>query len=310
MENLDGLKQRAEKWALDSSDNIDEFSKSIETLKNIAEHRKILAETSKTSIETDMERKPWTRIAALAPAMAAVITGLTFGITFVYQYKQAEIAAERSEESQWRAALQKVNASDPAEAEAGTLAMVSFFPTQYADQSRSIATALCPSIRDERVFDFVVWQLYQKTDQNNQYDLLDIARSISTQLRSIYNDLPSADRNAQTLAEFLKGPPESSVANPVVPSGTQREVERREWELDTVTHYLYSLWTGSKPLDVSSLDVSGIIFWNDEPRAFDRISNFDKTKMSQTTAFFGKCSLGTVASSHPSPQPLIDCNSH
>lgn len=309
MADLDALEHKAEMWSR-QSEGIEQLSQSIDMLKSIAEQRQILAETDKTSIEAKTEKQHWTKVAALAPTIAALITGLTFGITFLYQHKQADIATQQSEESQWRAALQKVDASDPVRAEAGALAMVSFFPSKYVGQSRVIATALCSNIDDPRVFDFVVYQLYLTTDQNNQYDLLDVDRSISMQLRTIYENLPATDRGKQTFVEFLKDPAESADVNPIEASGTQQEVEKRKWELDTITNFLYALWTRSNPLSVSGLDLRGIIFWNDERRAFDRIPNIDKAEMSKYTAFLGKCSLGTLASRLPAVRPIIECDSH
>lgn len=306
MANLDALERKAESWS-QQSDDIDQVLKSVEILKTIAEQRKLVADTDKTSKEIRSEGKRWTRIASLAPAMAALITGLTFGITFLYQYKHDETISRQSEELQWRTALQKVDTTEPGQVEASALEMASFMNSRYASQSRLIAAALCSNIQDSRVFDFLMYQLYLDTDQNNQSDLLDVARSISIQLQKSYIDLPAADRSHETFVQFLKHPSVPDEA-PVEAEHLQQGVETREWELDTVVSFLYALWTGPRHLNVSGLDFSGIIFWNDGFRAYDRIPNFDSATVSQSTAFIGKCSLGKLAL-RLSPRPLIECES-
>jgi len=308
MPDSDAPERRAEELLHQSLENIDTFSKSMELLKSLAEHRKILAETDKISTESKNEKRSWTKIAALAPAVAALITGLTFGITFLYQRKQAEIAAQQSEESQWRNALQKVNAGDSSEAAASALTMMSFFGSPYARQSRQIAAALCPNIPDKRVFDVVVGQLYETTDNSNEDDLVDVGRSLSMQIRSVYNSLPAADRARETFADFLQGSTSSDDSNGYAEYRSQADVDRYRWELDTVADVLYKLWTGTKHLDASSLDFSGIVFWNDEFRAFDKVPNFQKATMDKFTGFYGKCSVPPAITSNATGSgPDIHC---
>jgi hypothetical protein len=282
--DFDALRRQATEWLGKSSD-LGEFSKAVESLKGVAE-------AEKASVDAKNLQHTWTtKVTALAPMFAAIITGLTFALTFVYQRQQAQTVAQQAEESQWRTALQKVDVNDPSQSEAGALAMTSFLDSPYSQQARSITAALACNIRHPRVFDVVFFELFKRTQQDNQSDLLDVAKTISMRVRKTYDDLPSTGKQKQTFNDFLIDPSGSFEMDKPDAYRGEQEVEAFEWELDTTSAMLFRLWTNPGGPSVKGADLRQIIFLNQDFRNFDSVHDLDQANMDRFTGFYGNCTL-------------------
>ncbi len=299
MSNFEDLKHKARHFAAQSTD-IEGLSKAAEVLKSVAE-------AEKASVDALNGRRYWTsKVGALTPMFAAIITGLTFGITFLYQRKQSDIAAQQVEETQWRAALQKVGGNDSVSSQAAAFAMQSFFDSTYTQQSRTIAAFLAPNIRDTGAFDFMFFELAKRTGQQNQGELIDIARALSTREQKAYASLPETVRRDHPFEQLLVDPADVLLdqEDPKFSEKLQ-DAEADGWELDTVSVVLSRIWKGPLPLipsdqrawkgptrlDPSELDLRGIVFLNGD---FTGIDNLSKARMDAHTGFYGRCMVDNV----------------
>lgn len=296
MTDLKVLQEQADKWLAST----ETFAKGAELLKSIdeqkklrAEEQKLIADTDKAKVDAENGRRFWTtKVSSLAPMFAAIITGLTFGLTYLGQQRQANIASQQGEEQAWREALQKIDTSNRASAQAGALAMQSFFGSQYLKEARQVAALLAPGLHNPAAFDMLFDAMTKTTSQTTQGDLTDIARALSSRLRASYNSMPEASRKESTFAQFLVWPGRMNPTNDAALSEKLQYSESDTWELETVSHNLSNLWNRTaKPLDPASLDLRGIIFLDNNFRGIKGLAN---AEMDSTTGFYGQCLVDDI----------------
>ena len=105
MTDLKVLQEQAEKWLADATD-AETFAKGALLLKSIdeqkklrAEEQKLIADTETAKVDAENGRRFWTtKVSSLAPMFAAIITGLTFGLTYIGQQRQSNVASQQGEE--------------------------------------------------------------------------------------------------------------------------------------------------------------------------------------------------------------------
>jgi hypothetical protein len=103
--DLKVLQEQAEKWLADATD-AETFAKGALLLKSIdeqkklrAEEQKLIADTETAKVDAENGRRFWTtKVSSLAPMFAAIITGLTFGLTYIGQQRQSNVASQQGEE--------------------------------------------------------------------------------------------------------------------------------------------------------------------------------------------------------------------
>lgn len=296
MTDLEVLQEQADKWLAST----ETFAKGAELLRSIdeqkklrAEEQKLIADTAKAKVDAKNGSRFWTtKVSSLAPMFAAIITGLTFGLTYLGQQRQANIASQQGEEKAWREALQKIDTSNPASAQAGALAMQSFFISQYSKEARQVAALLAPSLHNPAAFDILFDAMTKTTLQETQGDLIDVARALSGRLRTSYSSMPEAGRKEATFAQFLVWPGRMNPTNDAYLSEKLQYSESDTWELETISHNLSSLWNRTaQPLDPSSLDLRGIIFLDNN---FRSIKGLATARMDSSTGFYGQCLVDDI----------------
>ena len=228
---------------------------------------------------------------ALTPLLSLLITALTLLSSSILQFYQGHSGSMQKEDSDWRSALEKVSLEQNSAA-IGTFEMQSFLGTRrHRDQARSIATALMPNIVDKYEFDAAFFVLLEKTDQNNQNDILSIARSISNDLRELHQNATRANGcrlvNDCSLSMFVMQP--EQFLDSETQANELRQALTDAWKLESVCSGLSSIWgtKGSRTsVEPKKSDLSGIIFLNNDYSGVD----FREASM-QDTEFIGKCSV-------------------
>lgn len=314
MTDLKAIQQQAEKWLADTT-NAETFVKGAQLLKTIdeqkklrAEEQKIIADTEAAKVNAANGRRFWTtKVSSLAPMFAAIITGLTFGLTYIGQQAQSNLASRQGEEKAWREALQKVDTTNPASAQAGAFAMQSFFNSPYSRQAREVAAVLAPDLHNRAAFDFIFSELTKSTDQPSQGDLIDVARALSTRLRESYESMPETNRREFSFAQFLDWPAGINLENDKSLSEGLQNDESEVWELETISNNLSRLWTRKEqPLDPSSLDLRDIVFIGNDFRSIPGLST---AEMNSATGFYGACLVdGIVKTRAGRDKVAIECS--
>jgi hypothetical protein len=232
----------------------------------------------------------WT---ALTPLLTILISTAAMLLTFfgqMAQVKQASVAtkveaqqareavvaaAAQKEDSDWRTAVEKVSITGESSA-VTAYEMESFLSSpRYGSQARSIAVAASPVIADAFEFDSAFFVLLGQTTEGNQGDLLNVARSVSNQVR----DLHSAAIRARpgravpkdaSLRHFVASPED------FFQEGTETEQLKEAllelWKLDSVSSGLSSLWLGAQRAKVAKpqgADLAGILFLGHDFRGLD-----------------------------------------
>jgi hypothetical protein len=299
MTDLKVLQEQADKWLADAT-NAETFAKGAELLKSIdeqkklrAEEQKLIADAEKAKVDAENGRRFWTtKVSSLAPMFAAIITGLTFGLAYIGQQRQSNLASEQGEEKAWREALQKVDTTNPASEQAGAFAMESFFGSQYSTQAQQVAAVLAPDLHNRAAFDFLFGELAKSTTQSTQGGLIDVARAISTRLRDTYNFTPETDRGEASFAQFLDWPGVINPTNDKLISEKLQPSESDVWELETISDNLSRLWKrADHPLDPSTLDLRNVIFLGSD---FRGIKSLAAAEMDSTTGFYGQCMVDDI----------------
>lgn len=266
------------------------------------DHVNVAASTRSSSAQT------WV---AITPLLTVLITAIGIVFTLCFQIYQTREESIQKEDSDWRAALEKVTVDESTSA-IGAFEMQSFLQnSRYHGEARSIASAVLPTVTNRYEFDAAFASLLADTTKDNQRDVILIASNLSNQVRNLYSlaqEQPAGDDAAlqnMTLEEFVLDPSQ------FLADDTQSEALDKAlteiWELDTAIHGLSSLWlpSGGKRLAVpKDTDLAGIIFLN---------GNFDGVDFSGAvmydTYFIGHCHVETAKFPVRSP-PLRECKSN
>lgn len=243
-------------------------------------------------------------LAALTPLLSILIAALTLFSTSLIQIYQSRSSSAQKEDSDWRQALEKISL-DENSAAIGTFEMQSFFEGErHKVQARSISAALMPNITDKYEFDAAFFVLLGQTNQNNQTDVVGIARTLSIQLRGLYDTaviLKGCKGSPDcTFVEFVHHP-EKFYDNATQSDALQRTLSDL-WKLESVGSGLHSIWVSKgngASVHPGDLDLGGIVFLNND------FSNIDFSKASMEEAeFIGKC---PVNQGKTPPGILPDC---
>jgi hypothetical protein len=227
-------------------------------------------------------------LTALTPLLSILIAGLTLLSTSLIQIYQSQRSAVQNEDTEWRNALEKISLDDE-KAAIGTFEMQSFSEGErHKAQARSISAALMPNITDKYEFDAAFFVLLDKTDQSNQADVVAIARTLSNQLRSLY-DTAVALKGCKgqpncTFAEFVDEPG-NFYENATQSDALQRSLSDL-WKLDSVSQGLSGIWHRRNGVDIhpGQLDLGGIVFTDHD---FSNI-DFSQAPLSEAE-FLGNC---------------------
>ncbi len=277
-------------------ENLENLSKVAEILRNIAERKKLLAESEKARFEASdaaagssfQKTRFWAT--TLTPLLAVFLTAATFGLSFFFQIQQSKKTATDEEDSQWRSAIEKAYFSKSASRSGAVLEMQSFLTSpRYRAGARSVASTLLPEVEDTGVFDLVFFDLLSRTNEENQDEMVDLVRAISNRLWDVHQKaiLESSVRGLRdsSFTSFLRRPDSFFDAD----DPRLREALAATWKLDSVSRGLADLWrqsvhtTGPSP---RGQDLSGIAFLNGD---FTNVSF--KGASINDTSFVGKCKV-------------------
>jgi len=231
---------------------------------------------------------------ALLPALAFLVTA----VTLFSQMHQNDVSAQKDEDSQWRASLDRVDYQDPG-ATIAVLKLESFLTSErYAGQARTLTASLLPLIGNVNVYDQALYSLQittrQKGNSNNEQDVIDIARSVSNRLRGNYKDAlrfhPGTNGNdPKVFSMFVRAPEKFFRQADPDQAKLLNETLDNLWKMDSVTERLVSLWrAGAKNgVTVENQELSGISFV-----AVDKLDlsgvQFSKADLTNTY-FYGQC---------------------
>ena len=229
---------------------------------------------------------------SLTPLLSVLITGAALASTSAIQLWQNHTASTQKVDSDWRTSLEKVSL-DEKEAAIGAFEMQSFFGSdKYGAQARSIASALLPNIVDEREFDAAFFVMLPWTDNKNQNDLVNVARSITNNLA----DLQEASRHLDpahpqpadaSFENFIQNP--DQFFDPATHSDFIKRAQTEAWKLESVSNGLSSLWTSSRlssHIQPRGQDLSGIVFLGNNFKGVDfRAASLDHSE------FVGSCTV-------------------
>jgi len=234
-------------------------------------------------------------IKAFLPALAFLVTA----VTLFSQMHQNDVSAQKDEDSQWRASLDKVDYQDPG-ATIAALKLESFLTSKrYAGQARTLTASLLPLIENVNVYDQLLYSLQITTHQNgklsNEQDLIDIARSVSNRVRGNYKDAmrlhPAMNADdPQIFSMFVRAPDKFLNQTDSDQSKLLNKTLANLWKMDSVTERLVLLWRegpGRNGVSVENQDLSGISFI-----AVDKLdlSGVDFSKADLTDSYFyGQC---------------------
>ncbi len=303
MDDLDVIELKAHVW-MEQSQDLDTLARVAGLLHEVDQQRKLrmeLASAASRPQKAKAERRQdavrfWS--ATLLPAFAFLVTALTF----VWQIEQGQKNARALEDSQWRSAVEKIGPiAQPAAV--GVLEMKSFFGSDYAKESRPVAAALLVSVEDPSIFDDVYFDLVKNTTQQNDWELIALARALTSRLKTARDSCISArgpDRvvAGPSLAHFLDAPGDFC--------DNQSDLDKIDADmqkLDSVSNGLIALWKDpARKMKPAGEDLEAIAFLNGDFSGLD----FQRASLSGS-GFYGNCRLeGTSLDSNAS---FNHCNS-
>jgi hypothetical protein len=124
---------------------------------------------------------------AATPVFTVLVTAVGIVFTLCFQLVQARMEARQKDDSEWRAAVEKISV-DKTAAAIGAFEMQSFLGhPKYGDQARSIEAAMIPAIDSQDEFDVALFNLVKNTDETNQDDIVLIASKLSNRVRDSYS---------------------------------------------------------------------------------------------------------------------------
>jgi hypothetical protein len=226
---------------------------------------------------------------AMTPVLSILIAALTLFSTMFIQIYQSHAASAQKEDSDWRTALEQIS-TDEKSAAIGTFEMQSFLDAEkHKDQARSIAAALMPNITDKYEFDAAFFVLLKGTKPNNQTDITGIARTVSNELRGLYQrslELNGCDHPRDcSFAAFTAQPDRFFLEQ--TQSDLLAQTLTDLWKLDSVSSGLMTIWShkfNGVSLQPGKLDLAGIIFLSNDFRGIDfRDASMDHAE------FVGNC---------------------
>ncbi|MGC2621342.1 MAG: hypothetical protein WA414_20020 [Acidobacteriaceae bacterium] len=244
---------------------------------------------------------------AITPLLTVLITAIGIVFTLCFQIYQTREQSLQKEDSDWRAALEKVSVDESTSA-IGAFEMQSFLQNRrYNSEARSIASAVLPTVRNRYEFDAAFSSLLADTTQNNQRDVISIASNLSNQVRNLYSATQKQAAvgptfNNITLEGFVLDP--DQFIDDETQSGILDQALTETWELDTVIQGLSRLWlpSGHKRLAVpKDADLAGIVFLNGNFNGVD----FSGADM-YDSYFIGRCHVENARFPAHSP-PTREC---
>ncbi len=287
MNDLDVIEQKARAW-MEQAEDLDSLAKAAAVLHEVDQQRKLRMELESAGSQAEKavaERRQsairfWS--ATLLPAFAFLVTALTF----LWQIEQGKETARAQADSQWRSAVEKIGPiAQPAAV--GALEMKSFFASDYAKESRPVAAALLVSVDDPSIFDDVYFDLVKDTTQQNDWDLIALARALTSRLKAKRDSCIAARAKDRTLADpslghFLDAPQDFC--------DDQSDLDKIDADmqkLDSVSEGLITLWRNpTRKMKPGGEDLEAIAFLNGNYDGLD----FRRASLSGS-GFYGQCSL-------------------
>lgn len=256
-------------------------------------------ETARTEQPVDSGVKRYS-IVTLLPFL---LTALTFLATFTFQvyqnrqqnrFQQLQQQAQQDAtiDSEWRKALEQLQAKDGSSAAVGAYEMVSFSETQrYRDQALAIVPTLLSKIDNPLTFDVILFDINPHINQENQNQLIALDTMLTRDLTELYGKIANSKsfRKDRSFATFLQEPEQFIDDNHQ--SELLKQALTQIWELDSVSSALSHNWRGdglgAKHPTPRDQDLSGgVVFLNNDWRGIDfREANLEGA------AFFGKCKI-------------------
>lgn len=225
----------------------------------------------------------------LTPLLSVLITAAALVTTSVLQLWQTHSIAAQKVDEEWRTALAKI--SDDQDALVGTLEMQSFLDEErYRLRAGSIIAVKLPRISDKDEFDAAFAEMPNHIDNTNQVQLINIAKSLSNDLRDAYTTVmktePPGNLSDSSFEHFLVSPED------FISDGKRLDqLQSATWKLDSTTRGLQKIWTRkgmTTHLTPEKMDLSEIVFYGAEkPIDFTGVSfrgaNLDHSE------FVGRC---------------------
>jgi len=189
-----------------------------------------------------------------APLLTILVAAISFvgGIVFnALSARQKEVETKAEE---WRLALEKVNFEQ--ENLLTTAYLMDSFgaDTEYHDQARQIEVEALIRTTDPTIFDLMFSTMLRHSTNQDQPDLLQVARALSIELDTLYESSPSSGK--LTLVDFLEHP--ENAYDPT--SNRYQRTLCLLWEIDSISDYLRKAWAGQYP--GTALSPGGLDFRN------------------------------------------------
>lgn len=293
MDELDLIESKA-RAAIEDSKDLDSLAKATRILRDVEEKRKIRADLAMAQQKADhaaAERSSekarfWT--ATLLPTLAFVVTAGAL----VWQIQQGKVTAQAEEDSQWRAALEKIEL-DPKSAHVGALEMESFFSIDQRKRvARIIAASLLAKIDDPNIFQLV----FEDIETHQQSDLVLLARMLTLRLQDSYDghsnvlNQEGCHQAKSSFKLFLSKPECFYADNDPAQNKEIEEIDLTESKLDSVTRELAALWANSKSgLTAANQDLQNIAFYTSDRVDYAGL-NFHGSQL-DGSGFYGQCDV-------------------
>jgi len=286
MDDFDLIEKKARMWMEDAKD-LDSLSKAAQVLRDVDERRK------KTSTKRPLSEK----VLVYTTLFSALGLLVTAGTAF-YNLEQGIAAAQAQEDSQWRTAVEKC-APGSKTPSIGALEMKSFFRSKrYGKESRTVAATLLRNIDDNILFDDIFFDLVNvgKSKQNNDQELIALAKILSSQLNDRYKGrmekLKQGDRpRNHTFAHFLEKPDDfyDDSKHPEQKK-EEEQIDADIYRLDTISKGLIDIWKDPhfNP-SKAEVDLEEIVFLNGDYSGID----FSVFRL-KGAGFYGGCVLTGV----------------
>jgi hypothetical protein len=200
-------------------------------------------------------------------SITALLAVLLTAMTLNNQTKESVERRDAAEDAQWTEAMKQISLKD-ASVQTGIFGIQGFLDSRrHGVQAREVASALLPLTDNKDTFEIVLKGLIQRTNANNQRDLIGIAKTIAYNEWDIFNGLKTSN--------VPPGCPDDDIVSFLnyidrcyqFKEGEELPIAKRawlySWEIDSMSDALGKLWQKRLPgVSPSNLNLSAIILEN------------------------------------------------
>jgi hypothetical protein len=222
-----------------------------------------------------------------APLLTILVAAISFlGGIFFNAFSAREKAAEDKVE-QWRRALEKVSFDEPSLLTTAYLMDSFSAQSAYHDQARAIEAEALARTNDPHKFDLMFAIMLRHTSNDDEIDLVRMARTLSIELRGLHNKASSSSN--LKFADFLMNPKQAYPTE----SGSYKRTLVLLWEIDSISQGFRCSWTRSSPsctsLSPKNQNLHEVLFFNHPlpPSILDKIPESVRPESYDTCAVVG-----------------------